>query len=166
MTAPAGARLAIGSAAPGFSLPAHTGAVRTLDELLAEGRTGLIVYFYPQALTPACRQQTCDARDRYDVFTDAGYALVGISPDPVERLARAVEQDAIPFDLLSDEDHAVSEAWGTWGEKKNYGRTYEGLIRSTAVLDPDGVVSWVRYNVRAKGHMALLARELGLAAAA
>ena len=87
-------------------------------------------------------------------------------PDPVERLARAVEQDALPFPLLSDADHAVAEEWGAWGEKKNYGRTYEGLIRSTVVLDPAGDVTWARYNVRAKGHMALLARELGLTAPA
>ncbi|MGO1174400.1 MAG: peroxiredoxin [Actinomycetaceae bacterium] len=166
MTTPQGARLSVGSAAPGFSLPAHDGEARTLEELLSVGPTGLIVYFYPQALTPACRQQACDARDRYEVFTDAGYGLVGLSPDPVERLARAVEQDALPFPLLSDADHAVAEEWGAWGEKKNYGRTYEGLIRSTVVLDPAGDVTWARYNVRAKGHMALLARELGLTAPA
>jgi peroxiredoxin Q/BCP len=157
------ARLAVGDRPEPFALPDQTGTTRSLQELLDGAERGLIVYFYPQALTPACAQQACDARDRHELFLDAGYRIVGVSPDPVERLARAVERDSLPFPLLSDEGHRVAAAWGSWGEKKNYGRTYEGLIRSTVVLGPDGAVTWSRYNVRAKGHMALLARELGLA---
>jgi hypothetical protein len=90
------ARLAVGDRPEPFALPDQTGTTRSLQELLDGAERGLIVYFYPQALTPACAQQACDARDRHELFLDAGYRIVGVSPDPVERLARAVERTPCP----------------------------------------------------------------------
>jgi peroxiredoxin Q/BCP len=88
--------------------------------------------------------------------------VLGISPDPVAKLAAFAAEEALSFPLLSDEDHAVAEAYGAWGEKKNYGRTYQGLIRSTIVVDPEGKVAVAQYNVRATGHVAKLRRDLKL----
>ena len=88
--------------------------------------------------------------------------MLGISPDPVDKLAKFAAAEGLTFPLLSDADHAVAEAYGAWGEKKNYGKTYEGLIRSTVVVDPDGKVAVAQYNVRATGHVAKLRRDLKL----
>jgi peroxiredoxin Q/BCP len=144
--------------APPFTLPDHTGTLRSrLD--LASG-SGLIVFFYPKAMTPGCSTEACDFRDRADRLQAAGYAVVGISPDPPERNAAFHEKEGLTYPLLSDEDHAVASAFGAWGVKKNYGREYEGLIRSTFVIDPAGAITHAYRNVRAKGHVARLARDL------
>ena len=121
-----------------------------------------IVYFYPAASTPGCTTQACDFRDSLASLTAAGYVVLGISPDPIGKIIRFAEQEGLTFPLLSDEDHAVAEAYGAWGEKKNYGRTSEGLIRSTIVVGPDGKVTHAQYNVKATGHVARLRRTLGL----
>ena len=86
--------------------------------------------------------------------------MVGISPDPVDKLAKFAAAEGLDFPLLSDPDHTVAEAYAAWGEKKNYGKTYQGLIRSTVVVDPDGNVAVAQYNVRATGHVAKLRRDL------
>jgi len=148
-----------GAVAPGFTLKDAS----SQDVSLASGHHGsTIVYFYPAASTPGCTKQACDFRDSLASFTSAGYRVLGISPDPVKKLAAFAANEDLSFPLLSDEDHAVAEAYGAWGEKKNYGRTYEGLIRSTIVIDPDGKVALAQYNVRATGHVAKLRRELKL----
>ncbi len=143
--------------APDFTLHDHDGKPVSLGDFA--GRR-LIVFFYPKAMTPGCTTEACDFRDRYEQFLDAGFEIVGISPDPPERNARFREKEGLPFRLLSDTDHRVAEAFGAWGTKKNYGREYEGLIRSTFVIEPDGTISHAYRNVRAKGHVERLARDL------
>ncbi len=155
-------RLTTGDTAPAFSLPDAQGNTISLADYAGQK---VIVYFYPKAMTPGCTTQACDFRDRMERFVADGYAIVGISPDPVEKLAKFTDKDELNFPVLSDEDHAVAEAYGAWGEKKNYGRVYEGLIRSTIVINENGTVDVAQYNVRAKGHVDKLRRNLGLAAA-
>jgi len=121
-----------------------------------------VVYFYPAASTPGCTKQACDFRDSLASLQRAGYDVVGISPDPVDKLAKFAAAEGLDFPLLSDPDHAVAEAYAAWGEKKNYGKTYQGLIRSTVVVDPEGKVAVAQYNVRATGHVAKLRRDLKL----
>ena len=120
----------------------------------------VVVFFYPKAMTPGCTVEACDFRDSYQDFLAAGMAVVGVSPDPPEDLARFREKDNLPFPLLSDADHGVAEAFGAWGPKKLYGREMVGLIRSTFVLGPDGEVERDYRNVRAKGHVGRLRRDL------
>jgi|SRR5690625_943817 len=153
-------RLEIGQQAPDFTLPTASGERVSLTDLLTSADKGVIVYFYPKASTPGCTTQACDFRDNLASLHSAGYTVVGISPDPVDKLASFAEKESLPFPLASDEDHAVMTAYGTWGEKKNYGRTYQGVIRSTIVVDPHGNVALAQYNVRAKGHVERLKREL------
>ena len=120
----------------------------------------LVVFFYPKAMTPGCTVQACDFRDSYRELLDSGLAVVGISPDPPERLSEFRRKENLPFPLLSDGDHAVAEAFGAWGAKTLYGKETVGLIRSTFVLGPDGEVERAFRNVRAKGHVSRLKRDL------
>lgn len=145
--------------APEFSLVDHNGNRVSLSDYAGQK---VIVYFYPKAFTPGCTTQACDFRDNLQRFTAEGFAVIGISPDSPHALERFSTTENLPFPLLSDADHAVARAWGAWGEKKNYGRTHEGLIRSTFVINPEGVIEIAQYNVRAKGHVAKLRRDLGL----
>ena len=153
------ARLEPGQQAPDFTLPDASGRPVSLSGL--RGRP-VVVYFYPKAETPGCTTQACDFRDSLDRFAAEGFAVLGISPDAPEALAKFTENQSLTFPLLSDADHAVAEAYGAWGEKKNYGRTYEGLIRSTVVVGPEGEVELAQYNVKATGHVAKLRRDLGI----
>ncbi|MGM7778068.1 thioredoxin-dependent thiol peroxidase [Arthrobacter sp. KNU-44] len=152
-------RLIPGGTAPDFTLKDHTG--REVSLASYRGRN-TVIYFYPAASTPACAKQACDFRDSLATLQAAGYEVLGISPDTVKDLEKFVAEEALTFPLLSDEGHHVAEAYATWGEKKNYGRTYQGLIRSTIVVDPDGKVAVAQYNVRATGHVAKLRRDLKL----
>jgi peroxiredoxin Q/BCP len=155
-------RLIPGDAAPEFTLKDSAGADVSLSDY--RGRN-TIIYFYPAAATPGCTKQACDFRDSLASLQAAGYDVLGISPDPAGKLASFAESEGLTFPLLSDETHAVAEAYAAWGEKKNYGRTYEGLIRSTVVVDPAGKVALAQYNVRATGHVAKLRKDLKLAEA-
>jgi peroxiredoxin Q/BCP len=150
-------KLTEGDKAPPFDLPDHTGTDRGLTDYKGKG---VVIYFYPRAFTPGCTTESCDFRDNYQAFVDAGYEIIGVSPDPVDRLDEFREQHALPFPLLSDEDHAMAEAYGAWGIKENYGKKYEGLIRSTIVVDGKGKVEKAWYNVRAKGHAGRVTSEL------
>lgn len=152
-------RLTPGSKAPDFSLADAQEKSVSLKDFAGKK---VVVYFYPAASTPGCTKEACDFRDNLNSLASAGYAVVGISPDKPAALAKFISKESLNFPLLSDPDHAVAEAYGAWGEKKNYGRTYEGLIRSTFVLDGSGVVELAQYNVRATGHVAKLRRDLGL----
>ena len=114
-------QLAAGDRAPEFALPDQNGRTVTLDDLRSSTDKGVIVYFYPKACTPGCTKEACDFRDSLEALEAAGYAVVGISPDPESAQAKFSSRHDLPFPLLSDSDHAVMEAWGVWGEKKNYG---------------------------------------------
>ena len=151
--------LETGQAAPDFALPDATGTVRRLSD----HRGGpVIVYFYPAAFTPGCTTEACDFRENLGSFQSAGYTVLGISPDPVSRLAEFAEAEQLSFPLLSDEDAQVARAWGAWGQKTVAGRTFDGLIRSTAVVDAEGRVSALEYNVDPNGHVGRLRGQLGL----
>jgi peroxiredoxin Q/BCP len=148
---------AAGTPAPGFTLTSDRGESLSLDDY--RGRR-LVLYFFPAAFTPGCTAEACDFGDRYDAFLAAGYDVLGVSPDPPERLAEFRAAYRLPFPLASDPDHAVAEAYGAWGTKRNYGREYQGVIRSTFVIGADGIVALARRNVRAAGHAARLADAL------
>lgn len=150
-----------GMPAPDFTLPDQDGDPVSLADL--RGRR-VIVYFYPEALTSACQQQACDFRDAVPALDARGYAVVGISRDPVEKLARAHGIDGLTFPLLSDEDLAVHRAWGAFGEKNSYGRIVEGVRRSTFVLDEAGVITHAFYSTKAKGHLDMLDKRLAFRA--
>ncbi|MFJ3956976.1 thioredoxin-dependent thiol peroxidase [Arthrobacter sp. NPDC090010] len=154
-------RLTPGTPAPAFTLQDSQG-----QEVSLEGLRGqkVILYFYPQADTPACAQQACDFQDNLARFSHEGYAVLGISPDPVQKLAEWNGREHFGYTLLSDEGHRVADEYAVWGEKINYGKPYQGLIRSTFVIDEEGVIAVAQYNVRAKGHVAKLRRDLKLPA--
>ncbi|MBP2413962.1 peroxiredoxin Q/BCP [Arthrobacter stackebrandtii] len=149
-------RLVAGDPAPAFTLPNADGTTTSLADFAGQK---VILFFYPAAMTPGCTKQACDFRDNLASLQSHGYKVVGISPDPVAKLEKFAARDELSYPLLSDEDHAVADAYAAWGEKKNYGKTYEGLIRSTIVVE-DGTVAVAQYNVRATGHVAKLRRDL------
>lgn len=152
-------RLAVGDIAPDFTLPTADGGSVTLSALRGQH---VVVYFYPAAMTPGCTTEACDFRDSLASLQGAGYAVVGISPDPVAKLAEFVEKDGLTFPLASDTERSVLTTWGAFGEKSLYGKTVTGVIRSTVVVDPDGKVELAQYNVKATGHVAKLRRDLGI----
>lgn len=145
--------------APHFTLPDQDGNPVSLSDYA--GRR-LVVFFYPKAMTPGCTVEAGDFRDSHQDLLDSGLAVIGISPDPPRRLAQFRDREGLPFPLLSDQDHAVAEAFGAWGTKKLYGREMVGLIRSTFVLGTAGEVEKAFRNVRAKGHVNRLKRELSI----
>ncbi|HEX6968253.1 MAG TPA: thioredoxin-dependent thiol peroxidase [Micromonosporaceae bacterium] len=152
-------RLAPGDLAPDFTLPTDTGTMLSLQDL--RGRK-VVLYAYPAAMTPGCTRQACDFRDSLPALQAAGYEVVGISPDTTAKLAQFREKEAITFPLVSDPDKAVLTAYGAYGEKKMYGKTVTGVIRSTFVIGEDGRIERAMYNVRATGHVAKLRKDLGL----
>ncbi len=152
-------RLKPGDAAPEFTLPDADGK----DVSLSDHRgTRVIVYFYPAAMTPGCTTQACDFRDSLTSLSAAGLTVLGISPDKPAKLAKFREKEGLTFPLLSDPSREVLEAYGAYGEKKLYGKTVTGVIRSTFVIDEQGVIEQAQYNVKATGHVAKLRRDLGL----
>jgi thioredoxin-dependent peroxiredoxin len=153
------ARLAPGDTAPDFALPDADGKEVALADLRGQK---VVVYFYPAAMTPGCTTQACDFRDNLNSLKSAGYTVLGISPDKPEKLAKFRERDAVNFPLLSDASKATLEAYGAYGEKTMYGKKVTGVIRSTFVVDEDGQVQLAQYNVKAKGHVAKLRRDLGI----
>mgnify|MGYP000341898500 CR=1 FL=1 len=153
-------RLAIGDLAPDFTLPAADGGSVSLAAL--RGRH-VVIFFFPAAMTPGCTTQACDFNSSLHHLEAAGYTVLGISPDPVPKLAQFTESAALTYPLASDLDRTVLNAYGAYGEKKLYGKTVEGVIRSTVVVAPDGTVELAQYNVKATGHVAKLKRDLGLA---
>jgi thioredoxin-dependent peroxiredoxin len=153
------ARLAAGDKAPEFTLSDADGNKVSLADLRGQS---VIVYFYPAAMTPGCTTQACDFRDSLDNLAASGYAVLGISPDKPEKLAKFRDRDHVTFPLLSDPDKEVLTAYGAWGEKTMYGKKVTGVIRSTFVVDPDGAIKLAQYNVKATGHVAKLRRDLGI----
>ena len=139
-------RLEVSDKAPAFSLPDADGNTVKLSDF--KGRK-VIVYFYPAASTPGCTKQACDFRDSLADLNEAGLDVIGISPDKPEKLARFRDKEGLTFPLLSDPDRKVLTAWGTFGEKTMYGKTVQGVIRSTFVIDEKGKVEVAQYNVKA-----------------
>jgi peroxiredoxin Q/BCP len=151
-------RLEPGDPAPDFTLPDADGNQVTLSSYRGQR---VIVYFYPAAMTPGCTKEACDFRDSLAGLGRSGVAVLGISPDAPSKLARFREKEGINFPLLSDSDRTVLEAYGAYGEKKLYGKTTVGVIRSTFVIDPDGKIAKAMYGVKATGHVARLRAEIG-----
>ncbi|MER6532623.1 thioredoxin-dependent thiol peroxidase [Streptomyces sp. 900105755] len=152
-------RLQPGDVAPDFTLPDADGNKVSLSA--HKGRK-VIVYFYPAALTPGCTKQACDFTDNLSLLADAGYDVLGISPDAPEKLGKFREKENLKVTLLADPDKKVLDAYGAFGEKMNYGKTYLGVIRSTIIVDEEGKVEKALYNVRATGHVAKIIKDLGI----
>ena len=152
-------RLEPGDVAPSFHLMDDHGEEVALQSL--HGRK-VVLYVYPAAMTPGCTTQACDFRDSLDSLAAAGYLVLGLSPDTLDKLATFRERDGITFPLLSDPTRATIEAYGAYGEKTSYGKTTIGVIRSTFVIAEDGTVEKAMYNVQAKGHVTKLRRELAV----
>ena len=146
-------KLKPGDIAPTFRKPATNGTV-DLATLLGNW---VSLYFYPKDFTSGCTVESCDFRDQ---FTGVDGLVLGVSPDPVSSHEKFQEEHSLPFNLISDEDHSLASAYGAWGEKKNYGRTYKGLIRSTFIISPDGHIAKAMYNVKARGHVARVKKQL------
>jgi len=152
-------KLEKGAVAPSFTLDDESGAPVSLSDFA--GRK-VIVYFYPAASTPGCTTQACDFRDNINSLRGSGYQVLGVSKDAPEALRRFKDEQGLTFPLLSDPELTVHQEYGAWGEKNNYGRVVTGTIRSTFVLDEQGVVQLPLYNVKATGHVASLRKKLGL----
>ncbi|MHC9587299.1 thioredoxin-dependent thiol peroxidase [Corynebacterium diphtheriae] len=150
-------RLAVGDTAPGFSLLNDTGTTTSLSDYSGQR---VLVFFYPRANTPGCTKEACDFRDSLAQLNDLGIAVVGISPDKVDKLAAFRDDYDLTFPLLSDATKEVMTAYGAFGEKKNYGKIVQGVIRSTFVIGADGRIELALYNVRATGHVARVVKEL------
>jgi bacterioferritin comigratory protein len=150
-------RLEIGDQAPAFTLPNDSGETTSLADY--QGKR-VLVYFYPRANTPGCTTEACDFRDSLTQLNDLGIEVVGISPDTVDKLVAFREKNNLTFPLLADPDKNVLKEWGAFGEKKNYGKIVEGMIRSTFLVGTDGTIELALYNVRATGHVARVIREL------
>ena len=149
--------IAPGQPAPDFALESDTGDTVRLSDL----RGGpVVVYFYPKDETSGCTKQACDIRENWGEFEELGATVLGISPDSAESHAGFRSNHKLPFPLLVDSDHAVAETYGAWGEKKNYGRTYMGIIRSGFVIDADGNLAAVKHNVKADKHREWALAEL------
>jgi peroxiredoxin Q/BCP len=152
-------RLAVGDKAPEFALADADGKTVSLSDF--RGRS-VVVYFYPAASTPGCTKEACDFRDSLAVLNDAGFDVLGVSPDKPAKLAKFRDEEGLTFPLLADEDKSVMTAWGAFGEKQNYGKTVQGVIRSTFVVDPEGKIAKALYNVKATGHVERLRKDLGV----
>ena len=152
--------LTTGDLAPDFTLSDQNGAEVSLTEARAGADKGVIVYFYPKAATPGCTTEACDFRDNLSSLAAAGYQVIGLSPDPVEDLRAFAEAESLTFPLAADTDHSVAEAYGAWGPKTINGQTFDGVRRSTFVVNPDGAVRLAQYDVDATGHVARLRAEL------
>lgn len=152
-------RLEAGQKAPAFTLTDQDGSPVSLGDYAGQN---VIVYFYPAAMTPGCTKEACDFRDNLNSLRASGYQVIGISKDAPAQNKKFQEQEGLNFPLLSDEDLTVHNAYGAYGEKKLYGKTVTGVIRSTFVVDPDGSVRLPLYNVKATGHVASLRKKLGL----
>lgn len=152
-------RLQPGDTAPAFTLPDADGKQVSLAE--HAGRK-VIVYFYPAALTPGCTKQACDFTDNLEFLSGHGYDVIGVSPDEPEKLAKFRAQEDLKVTLLADPSKETLEAYGAFGEKKLYGKTVTGVIRSTVIVDEQGKVERALYNVKATGHVAKIIKDLGL----
>jgi peroxiredoxin Q/BCP len=146
-----------GKKAPAFSLPDQNRNAVSLADYLGKN---VVVYFYPKASTPGCTVQACGIRDYKRVFEKLNTVVLGISPDAPQRLVNFTEKQGLDFTLLADEDHAVAEAYGVWGEKKFMGRVFDGIHRTTFIVDADGILRQVMDKVKTKTHHEDVARYI------
>jgi len=138
-----------GITAPVFTLKDENGKERSLEEFRGKP---VVLYFYPKDDTPGCTVEACNFRDDYGEYDKAGVVILGISPDSPESHTKFKQKFNLPFTLLADEGHKVCELYGTWGTKKNYGREYEGVFRTTFLIDTNGSIKKVFENVKPDGH--------------
>lgn len=151
----------VGALAPLFKSVDSTGKTHELESYMNEGKS-VILYFYPRDSTPGCTTQACDFRDNMALFQSSNTVVLGVSKDSERSHGKFIDKQTLNFPLLMDTEGELHELFGTWRMKKNYGREYMGCARSTFVIDPDGSFRWLRYNVKAKGHVGMLMRELGM----
>ena len=152
-------KLETGTKAPDFTLVNQDEQNVSLADYAGKK---VIVYFYPAASTPGCTTQACDFRDNINSLKSAGYTVLGISPDSPKKLKNFKDREGLNFELLSDPDNKVQEAYGAYGEKSMYGKSYMGTIRSTFIVDESGSISHAFYNVKAKGHIEMLRKAMGI----
>jgi len=150
-------RLEVGDTAPAFSLQDDAGNTVSLSDYAGKR---VVVYFYPRANTPGCTTEACDFRDAMEQLNDSDVAVIGISTDEPDALAKFREDHDLNFPLLSDPEKETLTAYGAFGEKNNYGKKVHGVIRSTFVVEPDGKIGAAKYNVKATGHVARIIKEL------
>jgi thioredoxin-dependent peroxiredoxin len=148
----------VGNLAPKFALQDHEGNAVSLANF--KGKSAVVVYFYPKAMTPGCTVQAQGLRDTAKALKKLNTVVLGISPDPVKKLAKFVERDALNFQLLSDEDHAVADSYGAWGPKKFMGREFDGILRTTFIVGKDGKLKAVMDKFKTKDHHTALIAEL------
>jgi peroxiredoxin Q/BCP len=148
----------VGNLAPKFALQDHEGNAVSLADF--KGKSAVVVYFYPKAMTPGCTVQAQGLRDTAKALKKLNTVVLGISPDPVKKLAKFVERDALNFQLLSDEDHAVADSYGAWGPKKFMGREFDGILRTTFIVGKDGKLKAVMDKFKTKDHHTALIAEL------
>jgi len=148
----------VGNLAPKFSLQDHNGQQVTLADF--KGKSAVVVYFYPKAMTPGCTIQAQGLRDSAKALRKLNTVVLGISPDPVKKLAKFVERDDLNFQLLSDEDHAVADSYGAWGPKKFMGREFDGILRTTFIVGKNGKLKAVMDKFKTKDHHAELLASL------
>ncbi|NLA23941.1 MAG: thioredoxin-dependent thiol peroxidase [Bacteroidales bacterium] len=141
--------LKIGDKAPYFEGVIQTGETLSLEDFKGKN---LILYFYPKDNTPGCTAEACNLRDNYDMWLSKGYAVLGVSPDSVKSHNRFIEKHNLPFDLISDTEKTILKAYNAWGEKKMYGRVYDGVFRKTYVISEDGIIQEIFEKVNTKNH--------------
>lgn len=140
----------IGLEAPDFSLPASNAKTVSLSDFRGKN---VVLYFYPKDMTPGCTTEACDFRDHHDAFAELNAVILGVSPDPVKRHEKFIEKHGLPFLLLADEEHKAAEAYGVWKLKKNFGKEYMGIERSTFIIDKEGRLVKEFRKVKVKGHV-------------
>lgn len=148
--------LEVGAKAPNFEAVDQDGNTHTLD--MYKGKK-LVIFFYPKASTPGCTNQACNLRDNYQVLQDQGYEILGVSADSQRRQQNFKNKNEFPYPLLADEEKEVIQAFGVWGPKKFMGRTYDGIHRTTFIIDEEGVISRVISKVKTKDHAAQILEE-------
>ena len=153
--------LEVGQKAPDFTAQITNGDKIKLSDVLSSNQK-VILYFYPKDSTPGCTVQACDFRDNFSRLKNAGYKVIGVSKDSSSSHQKFIDKHELPFDLIVDSEIELHQLYGVWREKTNYGKTYMGVSRSTFVIDTNGTLISVGYNVRASGHVDRLVKELGL----
>ncbi|MCP3033389.1 thioredoxin-dependent thiol peroxidase [Halobacillus sp. A1] len=140
----------VGQKAPDFELKAHTGETVQLSDYQGQN---VVLYFYPKDMTPGCTTEACDFRDKHESFADLNAVVLGVSPDPIESHKKFIDKHDLPFLLLADEDHKVAEEYGVWKLKKNFGKEYYGIERSTFIIDKEGNLAEDYRKVKVDGHV-------------